>query len=563
MIIFGLLTSPLKAQKKYHKFLITVLLYISVCLPLQANTLNHCKKLIQQGIDAMAAKDYVKSLELLTEARALAERNNWHEQSFLANNNIGNTYYSMLDYGEAINYYLEAYNIALKELKPVNEMVVLNNIAILYSKENNQARAKDYFRKAYDIAKQNNDKIKIGMYALNLGNLSNEINDPASGRRYILEAMPYLRDQPQLLLQAKINLAENDLLSGYPEKAREQASKILGSGIDTNYNDTAISLLFIIARSYLAEGDFPKAIEYTNKVLSKNANLETKLSSYKLLTDIYTKKNLLSEALSYKDSVIVTQQKLNDIKNGRQFESNRVKFEIQNYKKEIAVKEEKLKAERKLFYYIFAVIIAIVTIVILSLRNISARHKQKKLIAERNQQATALELEKEKTENLMLEKQLIEKEANALLEQERLKNEIEARNQKLSARALYLSGRNQLIEDVIADLSQLPAISSNQSLAGHIKTLKNHLRNEDEWDTFITHFEEVNHGLINKLKTLHPSLTANDIRFISYVYMNLSSKEIASLLNITGEACRKRKERIAAKMELPDSVSLYDYLSAL
>lgn len=511
----------------------------------------------------MSKKDYIKSLELLTEARALAEKNNWHEQLFLANNNIGNTYYSMLDYGEAINYYLEAYNIALKELEPVNEMVVLNNIAILYSKENNQTRAREYFKKAYDIAKQNNDRVKIGMYALNLGNLSNEINQPKEARKYILEALPYLKGQTYLLLQAETTLAENELLLGFPKKAREKAQNILLNGGDTTYNDTAISLLLIIARSYLAENNFPEAITYANKVLAKNVNLETKFSAFRLLSDIYAKSNRLETALAYKDSLLATQQKLNEIKNGRQFENNRVKFEIQNYKNEIAVKEEKLEAERKLFYYIIAVIIAVVTIVILSLRNISARHKQKKLIAERNQQAIALELEKEKTENLLLEKQLIEKEANSLLEQERLKNEIEARNQKLSARALYHSGRNQLIEDVIADLSQLPAISSDKQLAGHIKALKNHLSNDDEWDTFITHFEEVNHGLINKLKSLHPSLTANDIRFISYVYMNLSSKEIAALLNITAEACRKRKERIAAKMELPESISLYDYLSTL
>jgi DNA-binding NarL/FixJ family response regulator len=45
--------------------------------------------------------------------------------------------------------------------------------------------------------------------------------------------------------------------------------------------------------------------------------------------------------------------------------------------------------------------------------------------------------------------------------------------------------------------------------------------------------------------------------------MNLSTKEIASMLNITLEACRKRKERIAAKLELHDSMPLYDYLSTI
>ncbi|HYD92485.1 MAG TPA: tetratricopeptide repeat protein, partial [Flavobacterium sp.] len=338
----------MKALKKHPRLLYALLLCVFLCFQANANTLPHCKELISKGIDAMSKKDYVKSLELLTEARALAEKNNWHEQLFLANNNIGNTYYSMLDYGEAINYYLEAYNIALKELEPVNEMVVLNNIAILYSKENNQTRAREYFKKAYDIAKQNNDRVKIGMYALNLGNLSNEINQPNEARKYILEALPYLKGQTYLLLQAETTLAENELLLGFPKKAREKAQNILLNGGDTTYNDTAISLLLIIARSYLAENNFPEAISYANKVLAKNVNLETKFSAFRLLSDIYAKSNRLETALAYKDSLLATQQKLNEIKNGRQFENNRVKFEIQNYKNEIAVKEEKLEAERKL-----------------------------------------------------------------------------------------------------------------------------------------------------------------------------------------------------------------------
>ncbi|QNK78655.1 hypothetical protein H7F37_06140 [Winogradskyella sp. PAMC22761] len=50
----------------------------------------------------------------------------WYKQQFLALNNIGANYYSMLDYGEALDYYLEAYTIALKHLDENEEMTVLN-----------------------------------------------------------------------------------------------------------------------------------------------------------------------------------------------------------------------------------------------------------------------------------------------------------------------------------------------------------------------------------------------------------------------------------------------------
>lgn len=524
--------------------------------PAQANSPQYCDSLIVKGIDAMWKKDHVKSLELLTRAKSLAESNKWYKQLFLANNNIGANYFEMLEYGEALNYYLESYNIAFKHLEPTYEMVVLNNIAILYSKEKNNTKAREYFKKAYNIAKENKDKVKIGLYAMNLGSSYNETGNAAEARKYILESLPFLKEDPNLYTMGQITLIQNDLLTGNAKEARQKAQSLYKNTKDLDFNNVGTQLLLVIIEASIKEGNYGNAEADAKKLLAANNNPETRKTIFGFLSDIYGKTNNFKLALQYKDSVIKAEEHLNDIKNGRLFENNRVKFEIQDYRNQIAIKEEKLAHERRVFYYIIGFIIAIVTIIVLSLRNISAKHRQRKIIAERNEKVIALELEKEKTEHR-------EKETAALLEQERLKNEIEARNRKLSAKALYLSGRNQLIEEVINTLSQSPEVVKNATLASQIKTLEGHLKTEEEWDSFITHFEEVNHSFINQLKTLHPSLTANDVRFLSYIYMNLSTKEISSMLNITVEACRKRKERTAAKMNLPENVSLYDYLSGL
>jgi hypothetical protein len=58
-------------------------------------------------------------------------------------------------------------------------------------------------------------------------------------------------------------------------------------------------------------------------------------------------------------------------------------------------------------------------------------------------------------------------------------------------------------------------------------------------------------------------LTITDIRYISYVYMNLDTKEIASMLNITPVACRKRKERIEKRLNLTEKISLNAYLLSI
>jgi len=551
----------MRITKTYTK-IVFLLLFLFFCISSStAATITQCDSLIQRGIDAMWKKDYVKSLELLTEARTMAERNRWYKQQFLAINNIGANYYNMLDYGVALNYYLESYSIAVKELEPKYEMVVLNNIAILYSKDDKYDKAKEYFLKAYTIAKENNDSVKIGMYAMNLGNVANEIKNAAEAKAYFTESLPYLKTSPDLLILAEIGIAENDLLVGNAKQARNKALQLYKEAKNPDFNDIGLSLMFIICKSYLQEKNFELAASSGKKILATNPNLETKRICYDLLSDTYTQSKQYPDALIYKDSVIIAEKEINDIKNGKLFQTNKVKFEIQNYKIQIAVNQEKLAAERKLLYYILAFIIAIVTIIILVLRNLAVKQKQKQLQAEGNEQIMALQLEKEKNENLLLEQQIKEKETTALLEQERLKGEIESRNRKLSAKALYLSGRNELIEDILSSITNSTEISKNLDITARIQSLKTHLKTNDEWDSFLTHFEEVNHGFLSRLKTAHPSLNANDIRFLAYIYMNLSTKEIASMLNVTAEACRKRKERLATKMDLPEGTSLYDYLS--
>ncbi|TGD56916.1 tetratricopeptide repeat protein [Flavobacterium humi] len=522
-----------------------------------------CDSILMSGVEALNKNEHMHSLELLTKALALSRSNDWPNQEFLALNNIGANYYLLLEYGEALNYYLEAYTVAIKKLEPKDEMIVLNNIAILYSKEKKYDKANEYFNKAYGIAKENKDDFRMGLYALNMGNLANESNNYKLGKDYFTESLPLLVSQPQFLVLAKIGLGDCDIALGNPKRARESATELLRTTKDLEFNHTGISLCMIISRAFLKENQLDEALDYAKKTLERKPNLETKLQVFGLLSEIHFKKKNYAAALQYKDSIINTNLELDKIKNNKLYENSKVKLEIQNYKNQSERNESKLVSERRIFYSVLLSIIIIVIFVVWTLRNLSLKHKQKKLIAERNEQILVLELEKEKRELLLLEKQFNENSTLSLLEQERLKNEVELKNRKLSAKALYLSGRNIMIEEVLSGLTDLLHGSKNNSLIEYIQTLKNHLRTDNEWDSFITHFEEVNQGFLTSLKTKHPNLTSNDIRFLSYIYMNLSTKEIASMLNITQDSCRKRKERISTKMELEKDVNLYDYLASM
>ena len=517
-----------------------------------------CDSLIKAGVELLLQKKNLSSLELLLKARSIASTNKWHKQSFAAINNIGNNYYMLLDYGEALKYYLESYKIATAHLGDREKMIVLNNIAILYSKDKKFDKANSNFSEAFEIAKKHDDSLKMGIYSINLGLLANEEGKLKEARMFFNRSLT-CSNQDKVKIPAKIGLYHNQLLSGNAKLALANA-KILLKNLSKEANaDNRIDLSIIIARSHLRENQLSEALQWTNATFGEMPDLERKIELYDLLSEIYFRLQSYGIAFQYKDSVFTANTRLNDVKNSKLFESSEVKLQIQNYKLKIVEKEKRIQTERNFFYSILAVIILATTTLILIFRNYIVKSRQKEVKAKRAQEVTTIRLANKKMENALL----IEKEKTALLEQERLQHEIQLNNQRLLSRALYSSGRNELLQDMIASFSEIDKVQGHHGLSKNIQELKQHIKMDDDWVNYVRHFEEVNQGFIKRLTLRHPDLTTNDIRYISYLYINLDTKEIASLLNITVVACRKRKERIEKRLNLPEHTTLNYYLLSI
>lgn len=545
-------------MRVFFKFLI--FLFSSLLLAQNASQLD---SLLLEGIDARSNKEYQLSLQILTKVRTSAEENHLYKQHFLALNNIGANYYSMLDYGEALDNYLEAYTIALKYLDENEEMVVLNNIAILYSKESDFAKAGEYFLKAYKLALLHENKRRIGLYAVNLGIVANQQGKLDEASVYLAKAKEMLVGDASISILGDIATVENKYKRGELVKAKSLAESILPKLETTPLSEERMSLLVLMSKIVAAIGDYPASIKYAQKVLNTAESPENRLSAYQQLAEVYKNSNLYDKALQAKDSVISLTESVNNLKNGKLYETNRVKFEIADYQRELKHNKELRIRESTTLYILLGLSLLVILLIAWALRNSYIKNKQRKILHQRSQEIIELELQKKESDNLLLEKQLHAKETMALLEEERLKNEIENRNRKLAAKALQISGRNDLLKEVINSLSEQTEVSRNVFLSKKIKELKNLLKGDGEWESFLTHFEEINHGYLTALKKKHPELTANDIRYLSYLYMDLSNKEISSLFNITAEASRKRKERIKSKIGLEEDEDLYRYISGV
>ncbi|MFN5136350.1 MAG: helix-turn-helix transcriptional regulator, partial [Chitinophagaceae bacterium] len=68
---------------------------------------------------------------------------------------------------------------------------------------------------------------------------------------------------------------------------------------------------------------------------------------------------------------------------------------------------------------------------------------------------------------------------------------------------------------------------------------------------------------VKQLKEVHPNLTGNELKLCTYLRMNLSTKEIAQLMNISVRGVEISRYRLRKKLGLGSEVSLFDYLLKL
>lgn len=83
---------------------------------------------------------------------------------------------------------------------------------------------------------------------------------------------------------------------------------------------------------------------------------------------------------------------------------------------------------------------------------------------------------------------------------------------------------------------------------------------DDNWEQFAHHFDNVHTDFLLVLKNRYPTLTANELKLCAYVRMNLSSKEIAQLMNISIRGVEIGRYRLRKKLGLPKEMNLFEFL---
>ena len=138
-----------------------------------------------------------------------------------------------------------------------------------------------------------------------------------------------------------------------------------------------------------------------------------------------------------------------------------------------------------------------------------------------------------------------------------LQKDIEAKNRELGMSAMNLVKRNELLGTIKKELGTAKNL---QDVTKVVKMINKNLNTTDDWKLFEEAFNNTDKDFIKKLKSNHPNLTSNDLRLCTYLRLNLSSKEIAPLLNISLRSVEVKRYRLRKKMDLPHEASLTNYI---
>ncbi|WP_372794210.1 triple tyrosine motif-containing protein [Lutibacter sp.] len=143
------------------------------------------------------------------------------------------------------------------------------------------------------------------------------------------------------------------------------------------------------------------------------------------------------------------------------------------------------------------------------------------------------------------------------LKNEKLQNDIESKSRELGTSTMSIIKKNEILNTIKEELT---AIKDESHVEPVLKIINKNLSNSNDWELFKEAFNNADSDFLKKVKKVHPLLTPNDLRLCAYLRLNLSSKEIAPLLNISPRSVEIKRYRLRKKMDLPHEKSLVEYI---
>ncbi len=446
-------------------------------------------------------------------------------------------------YEEAISEYNKALEIYEVQGNKTMKANLLGNIGNLFFNLEHLDKAIQYHKEAIDIYRELNDSLHIAGSMNDLGNSYYKKGLTEIALKCYFDAADINRNIDNDIWLA-YNIQNIATIYSDQEKYDEalkfarEAMLLKEKGKD---QQSLITSYATVGEIYMMTGDYRNSLIFLNKALdlSRESGVNNFLINiYKLMAKTYAAKGNYKEAyelrLKYadeKDSVF-NEEKISAI--------NEIEQKYESAKKEQQIKEmeyqQNIQKSRELFLKILIgavlLIFSLLVFAILQKRRKDKQiHLQKEIVFKKEQELAVSELEKSR------------------IAEDKLQKSLAYKSKQLSSHALHMMQKNNMLHEI---KDELKVVSEKDAAAvKRVNFLINEsLRSDKDWDVFKLYFEEINKGFFESLKGISQELTINDLRLCALIKLNMNSREMASVLNISPNSIKSARYRLKKKLGL-------------
>ena len=481
--------------------------------------------------------------------------------------NLGVVAFYMNNMEESVSYYLQAIRVADKMGDQVFSALVTTNLGLVFSSQKDFGRAILYLRKAltkHNAIKDPKGKAKtlsgLGTAFFNQAKfdsslvyhqkaleLFNQIGD-LSGKSEALSNIAEIFIEQKRFKEALPLLNQSDSL-------RRAFGNAYGIAINTKN----------FGKVYAGLGNFQKAEECFSEAFQQAENLAASW----LMGEILLSRSMHYESIGnfqkaledYKMRSVISEQIYSD-ERSRIIAELETRYKAEKSRADLAIRESEILHLEEQSNRLLILVVSVILIALLGgllafqiyNRN-SMESKSRLLMAAKDLEIEKKQKELEESRREAAEKALVVSET----EQVQMKSELDYKKRELTQLALYINQQNEILESLKNELGNVKT-SDARKLE---RELEQRLNISKQRESFELNVDLMNEDFYHRLVSKYPQLSDNDRKLCAMVRLGLSSKEIASIVNISPKSVDMNRYRLRKKMDLEAEEELGNFLMTI
>lgn len=473
---------------------------------------------------------------------------------------LGQLCYHLGHYAQALDFHLQANDLFTREKRSDLLADNLNDIGTLYYYNKQPDAALAQFKKALHLYTEARNANGLGVTYGNIGHWYEKKLLHDSAYFFQQQALQQYEKSKNLPGMAEIyehigsiyeDLEKYDSASWYFNRALQlytQANDAIAIiGIYNNLGDvlrktgqyqqslhfsrTAVALAAGANENYQLQSAYRDMAKAWHLLKRDDSSFYYQELSRKYLLDIYSAEN--SKQIAFLEVMNETEKKNREILQLKSDHRNTVVLTVASI--------------------VVIVLLVILGCLVISRQRLKIRNEQ----ALHQQQKSVFETQRELMESDLKNKQL---------QEENLKQDLDQKARELSIHTLHVIQKNQLLEELSARLEAMvkdDKRDQKKQLQQIILQINRNFDHDQYWGEFKSVFEQVHQSFFDNLKSYADGLTANDLKLVSLIKLNLSPTEIATLLGISQDSLKVARYRLRKKINMPREENLNVFIQSL